>query len=1378
LNLEILKREAFDEVKFLNHTISINNKNKMNKKFTKLMAALALLLFMTPAMVGWGQTRESVTVSYGWEDGDDANQWTISEAIVKTSGQGNTGTYAGKINTNTTYVQYKEKVNVTSFSYAFKRTSNNNNYSVYIQTSTDGQSWTTVDTQAMNTFNNGSYKTVTKTFDGNTACYVRFNCSNTTAVRYVDDVTITYNTTAATTYTVTYDCNGGESGCPTNITDIEPGTSITLADAPTKPHYNFNGWKSGEITYNAGASYTVNSNVTFTAQWESDGTYGEGSICFSNQSSCTAINSQSVTGNDDLGNTWTITTVGTSSFTANSGYYQVGSGNSPASSITFTTTLNEEVNVTDFSATFGGFSATRASVVLKVDDTQVGSGSLNGSADVTVSSSSAQIGTTLTVIVTPTAGGVKCYNISYAYETIATSAVATTTTINVPQNFNTDIYQGTSAGTLTATVKDNEDNTISGATVTWSSSNPSVATIASDGAVTLVAVGTTTITASYAGVEDQYRPSSDTYELVVIDSSPLANIAALTAQSAGTYNVTLTNALVTYVNGTNAYLEDASGAVLLYHCAGTLAAGDKITGTANVTYTVYNNLPEVTAIELAADYTLTSGNTVTPVVVTIAELNSNFNSYISRYVKIENATVTSAFSNKNCTIEQNGSSIILRDQNSTATLTTTTNSTVTVTAHPSIYNTTKQIAVYEQSQIVVIPTVYISANDVNITSSATSGSITYTIEHEPSPAGTLTVTVVSGYTISNLSLGTPSNGTIGFTCDANTTTTARTAEITLTYTYGSKAQVTKTITITQAAYVPAPTSDPFVRISSIDQLTDGSIVVIASRYNTTATDYYAMGNTLSNNKFPGTAFVSSSEMLPTTITNSIASYYWTVSITSVDNVNHYTFTNANGDVVGWLASTNFLLGNENANNEWTISTGTSGSNSLVAEYSAFNIKNANTSSRAFAFRHSETTSVFGPYAISGSNNNSNNGEYNFSLDFFVQTSTPVTETYHKTITAYYDTDGHTIKGGYYLIASPIGDVAPAQVEHMLTDDETVGETTSHTFDLYGFDPTQTLEWRNYRQGAFNLDAGKGYLYGNINDVDLVFTGTAYPVDEDIEVKLTKFEAEPGDGHDFPDWNLVGNPFAVTAYITKPYYKMNEGGTEIISVTGNSVEAMEGIFVVASYNNEPLTFSTTNSNGNGSSLSLNLTNGGSLIDRAIVSFVEGEQLPKFQLNRNSTKLYIPQDGQDYAIVCSEGMGAMPVNFKAENNGTYSLNFSTENVGFAYLHLIDNMTGRDIDLLQTPSYTFNAKTTDYASRFKLVFATGDNSNDNNFAFFSNGSFVINNDGAATLQVIDITGRIVKSESINGCTSVNVNAAPGVYMLRLVNGDNVKVQKVVVK
>jgi len=49
---------------------------------------------------------------------------------------------------------------------------------------------------------------------------------------------------------------------------------------------------------------------------------------------------------------------------------------------------------------------------------------------------------------------------------------------------------------LTATVKDQNGATMSGASVTWSSSSASVATVSSSGLVTAVANGTTTITAT------------------------------------------------------------------------------------------------------------------------------------------------------------------------------------------------------------------------------------------------------------------------------------------------------------------------------------------------------------------------------------------------------------------------------------------------------------------------------------------------------------------------------------------------------------------------------------------------------------------------------------------------------------------------------------------------------------------------------------------------------------------------------------------------------------------------------------------------------------------------------------------------------------------
>ncbi len=132
-------------------------------------------------------------------------------------------------------------------------------------------------------------------------------------------------------------------------------------------------------------------------------------------SSAVKINDASVTGDDNLGNTWTVTTAGTTSFTSNNAYYQVGSSSKPATTITFTTTLPQEGTITAFSAKFGGFSNTAGTVTLKVDETSVGTGSLSGTTDVVVENSSEATGKTLTVTVTGIAKGVKVYYISYTY---------------------------------------------------------------------------------------------------------------------------------------------------------------------------------------------------------------------------------------------------------------------------------------------------------------------------------------------------------------------------------------------------------------------------------------------------------------------------------------------------------------------------------------------------------------------------------------------------------------------------------------------------------------------------------------------------------------------------------------------------------------------------------------------------------------------------------------------------------------------------------------------------------------------------------------------------------------------------------------------------
>ena len=57
---------------------------------------------------------------------------------------------------------------------------------------------------------------------------------------------------------------------------------------------------------------------------------------------------------------------------------------------------------------FGGFKDTKGNVSLKVGGSEVGTGSLNGTNDVTVNSIATAAGNTVTVSITNIAKGVKC----------------------------------------------------------------------------------------------------------------------------------------------------------------------------------------------------------------------------------------------------------------------------------------------------------------------------------------------------------------------------------------------------------------------------------------------------------------------------------------------------------------------------------------------------------------------------------------------------------------------------------------------------------------------------------------------------------------------------------------------------------------------------------------------------------------------------------------------------------------------------------------------------------------------------------------------------------------------------------------------------------
>ncbi|MBP5797290.1 MAG: T9SS type A sorting domain-containing protein, partial [Bacteroidales bacterium] len=348
--------------------------------------------------------------------------------------------------------------------------------------------------------------------------------------------------------------------------------------------------------------------------------------------------------------------------------------------------------------------------------------------------------------------------------------------------------------------------------------------------------------------------------------------------------------------------------------------------------------------------------------------------------------------------------------------------------------------------------------------------------------------------------------------------------------------------------------------------------------------------------------------------------------------------------------------------------------------------------------------------------------------------------------------------GYYLISSPVGGVDPTAVTNLVDGD----------FDLYKFDQSgdsEGKEWFNYETSTFTLMEGQGYLYANAADVDLVFNGTGEEYTGTGMFGLVYYE-----GKNLAGYNIMGNPYPGPATVDRPFYTLNNLTNEYIeNVAGARVEAMTGIVVIAEGASETVQF-TPATGEKSANAALNITRNGKLLDRAIMTF-EGRNLPKAQFNANHTKVYMPVNGKDYAVAAVESFGEMPLNFKAQYNGNYTLNFTSEMVNFNYLHLIDNMTGAEVDLLANPTYNFDANTNDYESRFKLVFATSNASN-SDFAYVSNDNVIVNGEGM--LKVIDMTGRVIATEQINGVSSIKLNAAAGVYVLQL----NDKTQKIVVR
>ena len=373
--------------------------------------------------------------------------------------------------------------------------------------------------------------------------------------------------------------------------------------------------------------------------------------------------------------------------------------------------------------------------------------------------------------------------------------------------------------------------------------------------------------------------------------------------------------------------------------------------------------------------------------------------------------------------------------------------------------------------------------------------------------------------------------------------------------------------------------------------------------------------------------------------------------------------------------------------------------------------------------------------------------------------------------------------GWNFIASPVTEnFAPSTGNGFLN-----GDSEGNNYDLYYYNEPTHL-WKNYERHFFNIEHKKGYLYANgeAEGTTLKFVGTLLPSNTNVTISNLSYEATEYNG-----FNLVGNPFACEATVDKDFYVISGNTVTMLASTDRAIAPCEGIFVKATNENNSVTFTraTTSAKGTNSGNSIDLviaqkqdkngvSTGSTTVDRARVRFGEGIGMEKFSLDDQHSQISLWQNGQDFAVAYADGASEMPINFKAAENGTYTLAIDAEGLDLSYLHLIDNMTGENVDLLSTPNYTFEGKTTDYTLRFKLVFAheeEGASTGSAAFAYINDGNILINGEGV--LQIVDMMGRVIVCSDV----ARNVSTAgltPGVYVLRLIDGENVRTQKIVIE
>ncbi len=367
--------------------------------------------------------------------------------------------------------------------------------------------------------------------------------------------------------------------------------------------------------------------------------------------------------------------------------------------------------------------------------------------------------------------------------------------------------------------------------------------------------------------------------------------------------------------------------------------------------------------------------------------------------------------------------------------------------------------------------------------------------------------------------------------------------------------------------------------------------------------------------------------------------------------------------------------------------------------------------------------------------------------------------------------------GWYFIASPVDQY------------ETSPMIAFGNYDLFAYsepDATWYVDHEVWGQPAAHpfttLERGIGYLYANAADRDMYIAGDMKATSTQISKELSYTSTQSDDVRGF---NLMGNPFTRNLGIgdmkfgeteVTVYYGISDEKDAIVSrnIATDPIKPGQGFMIQVNEAGQDLIFNPSSSKGDNNGYISIVAGNESRYDNAFIQIANGNTLRKMNLSDDNTSVYVINDGKDFAAArVEELIGSMPVCFKAAADGEYTITIEAKNAEVEYMHLIDNFTGEDVDLLLDPSYTFTANVGDNEARFRLDFGVnGINEifENNMFAYQYGNEIIVSGEGQ--LQIFDVMGRMVMNTTVNGVQ--NIVMPQGVYILNMNNN----IQKIVVR